>query len=229
MAELTDLITMSIKYVKEYTSHLDASHDFAHIKRVLALSHHLRNELIATEGRTNLHTEYTPLCALLHDVGDKKYLQPGQDGETVVRDLLLSFGAEAATAEKIQTMCSAVSYTSEIKDEQKVLDLIALHPEIALVQDADRLDAIGAIGIGRLFTYGGAKTGRSMDEAMAFMEDDGKLVLLERLMKTPPGRKLARERTRRILAFRDWYAEERLLCGTVGVPVGEESGALMYE
>ena len=142
-------------------------------------------------------------------VGDKKYLRPGEDHRTIAKNLLLSLGASAGLAEKVQTICLAVSYSSEIEDLQYVRDVIDKYPELAIVQDADRLDALGAIGIGRFFTYGGAKLERSMKESISITEK--KLLKLEGMMKTPVGKEMAKQKTERLKEFREWWDEECLV------------------
>ncbi|KFY38492.1 hypothetical protein V495_06551 [Pseudogymnoascus sp. VKM F-4514 (FW-929)] len=197
-----DLILQVTAYVKSYMAPYDGSHDFAHILRVLGLAHGLR-----AQDPTRYDHITTVLGALLHDVGDKKYLLPHQDSATLVRDVLVSFGATDVFAEKIQAIVSAVSYSSEVKDPQAVRDVIAKFPELEVVQDADRLDAIGAVGIGRTFTFGGAK-GRGMDSTLDHFEE--KLVKVAGSMKTELGRTMAKERTERLLGFRKmWEAEVR--------------------
>ncbi|KAG5940462.1 hypothetical protein E4U59_002423 [Claviceps monticola] len=143
--------------------------------------------------------------ALLHDVGDKKYLQPGQNPLRLVHEVLLSLGASEPLAQKVQAICSGVSYSSEIQDPEKVTRLIEEHPELAVVQDADRLDAIGAVGIGRAFAFGGAK-GRDMRQTMEHFEE--KFVKLGGMMKTVEGRRLAAERTERIEQMIGWWTLE---------------------
>lgn len=193
------LIAKVTAYVEEYMSNYDGSHDFNHIQRVLRLATHIQSLT------PNTSPEIVTLAALLHDVGDKKYLKPGEDSSRLVFDTLQSFGASAELAEKVQTICLGVSYSSEIKDPAKVVELIKVHPELAVVQDADRLDAIGAVGVGRAFAFGSAK-GRTLDDTIEHFTD--KLVRLEGMMKTETGRALARERTKRIEMMREWWAEE---------------------
>jgi len=149
------------------------------------------------------------LGALLHDVGDKKYALPGQDVSCLVFDLVLSVvdnpDEYQELASKVQAIASGVSYSSEMADPKKVEELIARIPELAIVQDADRLDAIGAVGIGRTFTYQGAHQKR-MQAARELI--NRRLIPVQDAMKTVTGRRIAEERTKRLLAFRDWWDEE---------------------
>ncbi|OAA77182.1 HD domain protein [Akanthomyces lecanii RCEF 1005] len=193
------LIARVTDYVKEYMSHYDSSHDFNHITRVLRLAQHI-------QARTpNTSQAVVTLAALLHDVGDKKYLQPGEDASRLIHATLRSLGAGDALAEKVQAICLGVSYSSEVKDPGRVVALIEEHPELAVVQDADRLDAIGAVGIGRTFAFGAAK-GRDLEDTIRHFEE--KLLKLEGMMKTETGRALARERSERIRLMLEWWLLE---------------------
>ncbi|KAM3080353.1 hypothetical protein ACMFMG_005312 [Clarireedia jacksonii] len=136
---------------------------------------------------------------MLHDIGDRKYIWDGEDATTMVRDLLIEVWANNDLAQKVQTICLGVSYNSEIKNIEKVKGLIKKYPELAIVQDTDRLDSIGAIGIGRVFCYGGIKTESSMDELIAIFEL--RLLRLESFIKTGPGREMAEEATARLRLF----------------------------
>ncbi|OAQ61909.1 hydrolase [Pochonia chlamydosporia 170] len=193
------LIAKVTAYVESYMANYDPSHDFNHIQRVLRLAKHIQSTLPSTSAGI------VTLSALLHDVGDKKYLKPGEDSTRLVFDVLRSFGASAPLAEKVQAICLGVSYSSEVRDPGRVVKLVEEHPELAVVQDADRLDAIGAVGIGRAFAFGGAKN-RDMGNTMEHFEE--KLVRLEGMMKTEEGRRLATERTERIVLMQKWWRDE---------------------
>ncbi|KAI0833148.1 hypothetical protein F5Y06DRAFT_183234 [Hypoxylon sp. FL0890] len=206
------LVSSVTEYVKSYMSNYDGSHDFNHIERVVGLSKYIHANSPETPGRDE---QVVVLSALLHDVGDKKYLRPGEDASTLVYELLLSLGASEQLAKRVQTVCLGVSYSSEIKDPARVQDLIKSHPELAVVQDADRLDAIGSIGIGRVFTYSGARTQRSMASSIEHFHD--KLLRLESMMKTDIGRELAKARTERMQEFLKWWDEEAAFSS--GLPV----------
>ena len=109
----------------------------------------------------------------------------------------------------MQDIIDHISYSTELKDPKKVAAALQKHPELGIVQDADRLDAIGAVGIGRTFTYGGVKN-RGGDGGMeiTLRHFDEKLLALEGMMKTGEGKKLARERTERLSVFKKWWEEE---------------------
>lgn len=204
-----ELIQSVSSYVEEYMSQYDPSHDYNHIKRVHQLAMLILDQEIQSETVVKSHYDGTlvTLAALLHDVGDRKYLLPGQDSTTLVRDVLLERGCPADLADKVQDLVLHVSFSSEKKDPQKVLDKIASIPELAIVQDADRLDAIGAVGIARCFTFGGAKmSARGLSGCVDHFEE--KLELLEGMMKTGTGRQLARERSERLKVFRGWWDSE---------------------
>jgi uncharacterized protein len=222
------LVEKVTAYVKQYMSHYDGSHDFDHVLRVLGLARLIASSpspqvLSSSTSSPLLNTNAAPphyspiiitLSALLHDVGDKKYLKPGENADTMVYELLVSFGAPDSLAEKIQRVVSNVSFSTETKSaesREKVWRLVQEIPELGVVQDADRLDAIGAVGIGRTFTYGGVvgksgQKGRGMQESIEHFTD--KLERLEGMMKTTEGRRLAAERTRRLTLFREWWGEE---------------------
>ena len=206
------LVEAVTEYVKAYMANYDGSHDFQHIRRVLGLAQtiHARTPPSDTSSSGKPprgDPQVVVLAALLHDVGDKKYLRPDEDATTLVRDMLLARGASPALAAKVQAVCSGVSYSSEVRDPDRVRALLAQHPELAVVQDADRLDAIGAVGIGRVFTFSGARTkGGSMADSIQHFHD--KLLRLRDMMKTDVGRQMAEERTERMRQFLAWWGEE---------------------
>jgi uncharacterized protein len=186
----------------------DASHDFEHVKRVV------NNALTILEkedddrrrrGLTALKPLTVILGALLHDVEDKKYITTS-DGASPVKQAVVDAGLSEEYATQMQTLMEGVSYSSEVKDPQRVRDLIVMMPELAVVQDADRLDAIGAIGIGRCFTFSGAKRVKSMEDPINHFSE--KLLKLEGMMKTASGKAMASERSRRIREFMSWWDDE---------------------
>lgn len=205
--ESSELYRNVYKYVQEYMSRYDASHDFNHILRVLALSKHILAEETEANPSKQYHKQAVILGALLHDVGDKKYIQPGENAENLISDILSKNGCPPRFIAKIAMIVENVSYTNETKRPQFVKAMIGAHPELSIVQDADRPDAIGAVGIGRVFAFGAAKAAdRGLQGSIDHFEE--KLFKLEGMMKTETGKQLARERTERMKMFREWWDEE---------------------
>ncbi|KAI4145698.1 MAG: hypothetical protein LQ340_006200 [Diploschistes diacapsis] len=210
------LIAAATEYSKKYMSqsHFDCSHDFAHVERVVRHAKHI----LEVEQRLDPWTPYDPtvvtLAALFHDLNDRKYLTRTvmfasdiEDPETQVKRVLLQLGASQALARKVQIIVKNVSYTNETLDPAHNRGVVLQHPELAIVQDADRLDAIGAIGIGRVFAYGATKApSRGLQGSVDHFSV--KLERLEGMMKTAEGKRLANIRTKRLKAFRGWWEEE---------------------
>ena len=150
-SSLSSLIPATEQAVRRALQHVDASHDFSHIERVRRVS----LQLASAEGITDAATlAAIELGALLHDVADWKY--SGSDGasaEAASRILAEAGCADAELLARVQAVIAGVGYSTELAGGVAA----ALPLEVAIVQDADRLDAIGAIGIARSFTYGGAK------------------------------------------------------------------------
>lgn len=225
------LIRSAALFSKSYMSNhaqFDSSHDFNHILSVLAMALEIlkiENARREQQGLPLLNKKIVVLGSLLHDVDDKKYppvlngaasgtasgRSPG--GPADIYELMLSWHADEQLASLVSRLCAGVSYTSEISNPAITAELITKIPELAVVQDADRLDALGAVGIGRCFFYGGSH-GRNMGGCVSHFVE--KLFKLERMMKTETGRALAKERTKRLREFMGWWKEETSL-----VPVSE--------
>ncbi|KAF2993185.1 hypothetical protein E8E13_001628 [Curvularia kusanoi] len=206
----TALFTAINTYVHTYMSAYDSSHDYNHILRVLSNANTLLNLELARSPSTTYDTTLLFLSALLHDVGDHKYLKPGEDPSTAAQTILLTHGASPSLASAVQTLVTHVSYSHETRNPAGVAAVLSQHPELAIVQDADRLDAIGAVGIGRCFSFGAAKfPDQPMDRAIEHFGE--KLYRLEGMMKTESGRGLARRRTEVLRRFAEEWREETVL------------------
>jgi uncharacterized protein len=204
--EETDLYKGVYAYVEDYMSRYDMSHDFNHILRVLSFAKRIL-ESESEDGSKQFDEQAIVLAALLHDVGDKKYLQPGEVAETMITAVLQKNGCPTRLMSKVALIVEHVSFSSEIKRPQLVKAIVTAHPELGIVQDADRLDAIGAVGIARCFAFGGAKaSGRGLHGCIEHFVE--KLENLQGVMKTETGKRLAEERTRRLQEFRGWWDEE---------------------
>lgn len=138
------LIQKTITFVQARLQGEGSGHDWWHIQRVWTLA----KKLARLEGA---NMEIVELAALLHDVADRK-LNDGDEevGLRKVRTFLMDNGADKITTKEVLSIIEGYSYTAHLRNK-KGMDTL----EGQVVQDADRLDAIGAIGIARTFNYGG--------------------------------------------------------------------------
>ena len=134
------------------------------------------------EEETLCDREVVALAALLHDTDDHK-LFSNRNNANARRFL----EENKIPPERITQICEVINSVSFSQNKDRRPETI----EAKIVQDADRLDALGAIGIARTFAYGG-KHGRPFEESVQHFSD--KLLLLKDLMNTKTGRKLAEKR-----------------------------------
>lgn len=148
-----DLITATAAHMEHLFAGEGSGHDWAHIRRVWLMARRLA---VAQPGAD---TQVTELAALLHDIADWKFHDGDYEaGPRAAREWLLSQGTAEEVIQRVETVIREVSF----KGLGVATPVSSL--EAALVQDADRLDAIGAIGIARAFAYGGHK-GRPLHDA----------------------------------------------------------------
>ena len=200
-------------YLRQRFAGDQTGHDWWHTDRVRRLALRIGRE----EG---VDLRVVELAALLHDVADWKF-HGGDDeiGPRLAREWLAGLGVEHATVSHVVAIVADLSFKGAGVARPMTTR------EGAVVQDADRLDAIGAIGIARAFAYGGAK-GRAMHDpetppvlhatAEQYKRAAGptinhfheKLLLLRDRMNTEPARRLAAERHRVMERFLADFAAE---------------------
>lgn len=192
------MIEKTIKFAEKVFAGDGSGHDFDHTMRVYRMV--MR---IAEEESADL--QCVALAALLHDVDDRKLSPETYENKDRAVGFLRENGIDAEQISRIVQIISEISFSAGNGRPSTV--------EGMCVQDADRLDAMGAIGIGRAFAFGGSR-GRRMhdpegvDSTSTVQHFYDKLLLLKDLMNTQTGRKLAQQRDLYMRQFLDeFYAE----------------------
>lgn len=205
------MIESAIRYIEDLFQNDFSGHDAAHTLRVFRLA-----ERIAEAEGADLQT--VQLAALLHDVDDRKLSPETCEGKLRARGFLEGQGLEEASIQEILKIIGEVSFRGT--DSVTPASL-----EGKCVQDADRLDAIGAIGIGRAFAFGGSR-GRSMYDPSDAPEEmpDGntyesrsgstvahfyeKLLHLQSMLNTDTAKAIGARRHRYMEAFLEEFLAE---------------------
>ncbi|CAO2648384.1 Nn.00g076510.m01.CDS01 [Neocucurbitaria sp. VM-36] len=202
-----ELFAATSAFVHEYMSKYDNSHDYLHILRVVSNANRILQAELKANPAITYDTTALFLAALLHDVGDHKYAKPGEDVENQIFNILMESSASEDLALRVQSIVKHVSYTHEVRNPSAVLSTLEQYPELAIVQDADRLDAIGAVGVARCFSFGAAKFPElPMTRAVDHLEE--KLYKLAGMMKTHSGKQMAQRRHKVLEDFAKEWAEE---------------------
>ena len=186
----SQIIDDAIEYVHELFRANAGGHDAEHTMRVY------RNTLRIAENEPDCDIGIAVLAALLHDVDDHKLFATVDNANA--RAFLQAHELPQETIERICGVINSVSF-SRNKDRRPTT------PEGKVVQDADRLDALGAVGVARTFAYGG-EHGRPMDDSIRHFHE--KLLLLKSLMNTETGRQMAEKRHAFLEAFLEEYNAE---------------------
>ena len=140
------IIKNTIVFVKNTLQGAEGGHDWFHIERVY------KNALLIAEDE-NVDNFIVSLGALLHDIADAKFYDGDETiGPKLARKFLEKQEVDEESIVHIENIIQYISYKTSLSDGVKFSS-----PELAVIQDADRLDAIGAIGIARCFNYGGFK------------------------------------------------------------------------
>lgn len=207
-----EIIQRTAAYVKQEFQNDSSGHDWWHIQRVW------KNATTLCEGE-KADAFIVQLAALLHDLDDWKFNEAGDESPRRARAWMESCRVDPHIIEAVCEIIMHVSFKgADVENKMKTIEGL-------IVQDADRLDALGAIGIGRAFAYGGYKNRPIYDPGTppqmhkSFEEYRNsrsatinhfyeKLLLLKEKMNTPAARRIAEKRHEVMLRFLDQFMKE---------------------
>ncbi|WP_353167933.1 HD domain-containing protein [Flavobacterium sp.] len=200
-------------FVKKQLESAESGHDWFHIERV-----YKNALLLAKEETCNL--EVVQLAALLHDIADSKFHDGDESiGPNIARDFLIKENVAEGIISHVVAIIENISFKGGNFEKN------FSSKELEIVQDADRLDAIGAIGIARTFNYGGfknraiynpeilpnltmSKEAYKNSTAPTINHFYEKLLLLKDKMNTKTGKKIAQKRHNFMETFLEQFYNE---------------------
>jgi len=210
---MKEIILQVENHIRRKFENEGSGHDWWHINRV-------RNNAMLLAQAESANLAVVELASLLHDIADHKFHNGDlNEGPIQAKKLLLELNVDHETIEQVLKIIAEVSY----KGAGVATPVSSI--ESAIVQDADRLDAIGAIGIARAFAYGGSKQrllhhpekeSQMHEDFESYRTDEGattnhfyeKLLLLKDRMNTDSAKKIAQERHDFMLIFLDKFYSE---------------------
>lgn len=186
------IVKEAMEYVRSLFQGNSDGHDFDHTMRVY------RTAMEITDSEPDCDRLIVALASLLHDADDSKLFATADNANA--RAFLNSQNVDETAIAKI---CTAINSVSFSKNRDRCPESL----EGKIVQDADRLDAIGAIGIARTFAYGG-KHGRTLDSSIDHFHE--KLLLLKAMMHTEKAKEMAESRHAFMESFlQEWEKENK--------------------
>ncbi|NNF20115.1 MAG: HD domain-containing protein [Flavobacteriaceae bacterium] len=210
-----EIVEQTIAFVKETLMGAEGGHDWFHIRRVFN-----NTLLIAKDEKVDILV--VSLGALLHDIADAKFHGGDEKiGPRMAREFLNSLGVPKKTIAHVVKIIKHISFKNSLSKTKRPFN----SRELQVVRDADRLDAIGAIGIARAFNYGGFKNRTLYDPDIQpklnmskeeYKKSEGptlnhfyeKLLLLKDGMQTKTGKKIAEGRHQFMLDYLQQFYDE---------------------
>ncbi len=212
------VVEKTISFVKKTLEGAEGGHDWFHIQRVF------RNSLLIAREEEEVDLLVVSLGALLHDIADYKFHNGDESvGLKIATEFLKTLGLKGKTIVHVKRIVAHTSFKNTLPSKKSVRKFNSR--ELQVVQDADRLDALGAIGIARAFHYGGYKNRKIYDPEIApnlkmsregYKKSEGptinhfyeKLLLLKDKMHTTTGKRLAGERHAFLLQYLEKFYGE---------------------
>ena len=212
-----EIIRQTIQFVKEELTNAEGGHDWFHIERVRKTA-----KTIAIEE--SIDPFIVELGALLHDIADAKFYDGDETiGSKKARSFLEGIRVDESIIQHIENIIDHISYKNSLSVKKGSENFNS--KELEVIQDADRLDALGAIGIARAFNYGGYKNRALYDPSIdpvikqskeAYKKSTAptinhfyeKLLLLKDKMNTTTGKRMAQERHEFMKLFLEQFYSE---------------------
>ena len=210
-----EIIEQTVEFVKSTLQGAEGGHDWFHIERVWKNA-----KLIASKENVDLFV--VELGALLHDIADAKFYDGDESiGPKKAREFLESLLVQDSTIQHIENIIKNISFKNSLEANSIKFQSI----ELDVIQDADRLDALGAIGIARAFNYGGFKNRELYNPEIPPLKNMNKevykksvsptinhfyekLLLLKDKLNTDTGKLLAEKRHKFMEVYLDQFYKE---------------------
>ena len=191
-----ELLDKAYLFVKELLKNDYTGHDIEHINRVLNISKEITNKV-------NCDKFIVELSIILHDIDDYKVVD-NNNGE--LYNCIRFLKSNNIEQSKIDLICNIINNVSYSKNKDKIQNLSV---EAMIVQDADRIDALGAIGIARTFQYGGKKNRKMYGDVNSTINHfDDKLLKIYDMLNLKESKEISEYRYKFLVEFYNQFKKE---------------------